>query len=122
MVPAICAGKDRRPLPSFMPLSAVIVDDEQLARDELAYLLKNVDDVNVVEPRPALGEGDPEPEGGIGLLRAVVGNQDPGERDRLDLGTTRVRRHIVIVEMRRERRMKPVLAPPSWSLHTGLLQ
>jgi len=31
-----------------MPLSTVIVDDEQLARDELAYLLKNVDDVNVV--------------------------------------------------------------------------
>src|SRR5438067_5025514 len=31
-----------------MPLSAVIVDDEQLARDELAYLLKKVDDVNVV--------------------------------------------------------------------------
>src|SRR6202161_1796853 len=31
-----------------MPLSAVIVDDEQLARDELAYLLKSVDDVNVV--------------------------------------------------------------------------
>src|SRR5205814_5634354 len=31
-----------------MPLSAVIVDDEQLARDELAYLLKNVDDVDVV--------------------------------------------------------------------------
>jgi len=31
-----------------MPLSAVIVDDEQLARDELAYLLKNVGDVNVV--------------------------------------------------------------------------
>ena len=31
-----------------MPLSAVIVDDEQLARDELAYLLKNADDVNVV--------------------------------------------------------------------------
>jgi DNA-binding LytR/AlgR family response regulator len=31
-----------------MPLSAVIVDDEQLARDELAYLLKNSDDVNVV--------------------------------------------------------------------------
>ncbi len=31
-----------------MSLSAVIVDDEQLARDELAYLLKNVDDVNVV--------------------------------------------------------------------------
>ena len=30
-----------------MPLSAVIVDDEQLARDELAYLLNNAD-VNVV--------------------------------------------------------------------------
>jgi two-component system response regulator LytT len=35
-------------LDAIMPLSAVIVDDEQLARDELAYLLKNVDDVNVV--------------------------------------------------------------------------
>src|SRR6202046_3926622 len=31
-----------------MALSAVIVDDEQLARDELAYLLKNTDDVSVV--------------------------------------------------------------------------
>lgn len=31
-----------------MSLSAVIVDDEQLARDELAYLVKNVADVNVV--------------------------------------------------------------------------
>ena len=31
-----------------MPLSAVIVDDEQLARDELAFLLKLVGDVNVV--------------------------------------------------------------------------
>src|SRR5512142_1338880 len=31
-----------------MQLSAVIVDDEQLARDELAYLLKNLGDVNVV--------------------------------------------------------------------------
>lgn len=31
-----------------MPLSAVIVDDEQLARDELAYLLKSVGDVEVV--------------------------------------------------------------------------
>jgi two-component system, LytTR family, response regulator LytT len=31
-----------------MPLSALIVDDEQLARDELAYLLKNAGDVNVV--------------------------------------------------------------------------
>jgi two-component system, LytTR family, response regulator LytT len=31
-----------------LPLSAVIVDDEQLARDELAYLLKNTSEVNVV--------------------------------------------------------------------------
>src|SRR5215470_8664612 len=31
-----------------MSLSAVIVDDEQLARDELAYLVKNAGDVNVV--------------------------------------------------------------------------
>jgi two-component system response regulator LytT len=31
-----------------MPLSAIIVDDEQLARDELAYLLKSASDVNVV--------------------------------------------------------------------------
>ena len=31
-----------------MPLSTVIVDDEQLARDELAYLLKNIGDVEVV--------------------------------------------------------------------------
>ncbi|MGA7560483.1 MAG: LytTR family DNA-binding domain-containing protein [Terriglobales bacterium] len=31
-----------------MPLSAIIVDDEQLARDELAYLLKNAGDVNLV--------------------------------------------------------------------------
>ena len=31
-----------------MPLSAVIVDDEQLARDELVFLLKQVDDVEVV--------------------------------------------------------------------------
>ncbi|MGA3211846.1 MAG: LytTR family DNA-binding domain-containing protein [Terriglobales bacterium] len=30
-----------------MPLSAVIVDDEQLARDELAYLLKNAGDVEI---------------------------------------------------------------------------
>src|SRR3954469_15199860 len=50
-----CAG-NIAPLYSFqnfsagakMSLSAVIVDDEQLARDELAYLLKNADDVNVV--------------------------------------------------------------------------
>ncbi len=31
-----------------MALSAVIVDDEQLARDELAYLLKSVGDVEVI--------------------------------------------------------------------------
>jgi two-component system response regulator LytT len=31
-----------------MPLSAVIVDDEQLARDELSYLLKGVDDLHIV--------------------------------------------------------------------------
>ena len=31
-----------------MSLSAVIVDDEQLARDELAFLLKDVDDLEVV--------------------------------------------------------------------------
>ncbi|MBZ5530875.1 MAG: LytTR family DNA-binding domain-containing protein [Acidobacteriia bacterium] len=31
-----------------MPLSTLIVDDEQLARDELSYLLKSVDDVNIV--------------------------------------------------------------------------
>src|SRR3954468_14120848 len=33
---------------SKVSLSAVIVDDEQLARDELAYLLKNIGDVDVV--------------------------------------------------------------------------
>jgi two-component system response regulator LytT len=31
-----------------VPISAVIVDDEQLARDELSYLLKSVDDVHIV--------------------------------------------------------------------------
>jgi two-component system, LytTR family, response regulator LytT len=31
-----------------MSLSVIIVDDEQLARDELAYLLKSVDDVDIV--------------------------------------------------------------------------
>jgi two-component system LytT family response regulator/two-component system response regulator LytT len=31
-----------------VPLSAVIVDDEQLARDELSYLLKSMDDINIV--------------------------------------------------------------------------
>lgn len=33
---------------SSMALSAVIVDDEQLARDELSYLLKGVEDLNIV--------------------------------------------------------------------------
>src|SRR3954463_9545181 len=31
-----------------MPLTTIIVDDEQLARDELAYLLNKVDDIKVV--------------------------------------------------------------------------
>jgi DNA-binding LytR/AlgR family response regulator len=33
---------------SAMSLSTLIVDDEQLARDELAYLLKNIGDVDVI--------------------------------------------------------------------------
>jgi len=45
-----------------MSLSAVIVDDEQLARDELAFLLKNVDDIDVV----AQGKNGVE---GVGLIR-----------------------------------------------------
>src|SRR6202041_743967 len=45
-----------------MSLSAVIVDDEQLARGELAFLLKNVDDVDVV----AQGKNGVE---GVGLIR-----------------------------------------------------
>ncbi len=45
-----------------MPLSAVIVDDEQLARDELAYLLTHNSDVNVV----AQGKNGLE---AIGLIR-----------------------------------------------------
>src|SRR5690349_18844523 len=32
----------------MMSLSTIIVDDEQLARDELAYLLQNVGDVNLI--------------------------------------------------------------------------
>jgi two-component system LytT family response regulator/two-component system response regulator LytT len=31
-----------------MPLSVIIVDDEQLARDELTYLLREMDDVDVI--------------------------------------------------------------------------
>ncbi len=38
-----------------MPLSAVIVDDEQLARDELGYLLKSLDDVTVAADRLCYG-------------------------------------------------------------------
>jgi two-component system response regulator LytT len=45
-----------------MALSAVIVDDEQLARDELAYLLKNLGDVDVV----AQGKNGLE---GVNLIR-----------------------------------------------------
>ncbi|HZQ68468.1 MAG TPA: LytTR family DNA-binding domain-containing protein [Terriglobales bacterium] len=45
-----------------MTLSAVIVDDEQLARDELAYLLKNSGEVNVV----AQGKNGLE---GVSLIR-----------------------------------------------------
>jgi two-component system, LytTR family, response regulator LytT len=53
------SARNRQPEESFrlfwgtiyteaMALSAVIVDDEQLARDELTYLLKSVEDVNIV--------------------------------------------------------------------------
>lgn len=45
-----------------MPLSAVIVDDEQLARDELAFLLKSLGDVDVV----AQGKNGLE---GVNLIR-----------------------------------------------------
>src|ERR1700750_1408216 len=45
-----------------MPISAVIVDDEQLARDELTFLLKDVGDVNVV----AQGKNGVE---GVNLIR-----------------------------------------------------
>ncbi len=45
-----------------MTLSAVIVDDEQLARDELAFLLKDVEDVHVV----AQGKNGVE---GVNLIR-----------------------------------------------------
>lgn len=31
-----------------MPISTIIIDDEQLAREELSYLLKSVDDVEIV--------------------------------------------------------------------------
>jgi two-component system response regulator LytT len=31
-----------------MALSVIIIDDEQLARDELAYLLRDIDDLDVV--------------------------------------------------------------------------
>jgi len=41
-------GDDQRQRGTIMSLSAVIVDDEQLARDELAYLLKNIGEVEIV--------------------------------------------------------------------------
>ena len=31
-----------------MPLSVIIVDDEQLARDELSYLLRDVEDLDII--------------------------------------------------------------------------
>ncbi len=31
-----------------MPLSVIIVDDEQLAREELSYLLRDLDDVEII--------------------------------------------------------------------------
>ena len=31
-----------------MPLSVIIVDDEQLARDELSFLLRNIDELEVI--------------------------------------------------------------------------
>ena len=31
-----------------MPLSGIIVDDEQLAREELSYLLRDLDDVEII--------------------------------------------------------------------------
>ncbi len=31
-----------------MPLSVIIVDDEQLARDELSYLLRDMEDLDII--------------------------------------------------------------------------
>ncbi len=45
-----------------MPLSTLIIDDEQLARDELNFLLKNVEDVQVI----AQGKNGVE---GVSLIR-----------------------------------------------------
>src|SRR3954469_12346427 len=45
-----------------MPLTTIIIDDEQLARDELNFLLKNVGDVEVI----AQGKNGVE---GINLIR-----------------------------------------------------
>jgi len=45
-----------------MPLTTIIIDDEQLARDELAFLLKSVEDVEVV----AQGKNGVE---GVNLIR-----------------------------------------------------
>src|ERR1700732_2736320 len=59
---ALHAGHRAASALNTMPLSAIIVDDEQLARDELAYLLKNLGDVNVV----AQGKNGLE---GVNLIR-----------------------------------------------------
>src|SRR3954469_4693997 len=45
-----------------MPLTTIIIDDEQLARDELNFLLKSVGDVNVI----AQGKNGVE---GVNLIR-----------------------------------------------------
>ena len=52
-----------------MSLSAIIVDDEQLARDELAYLLKELD-VDVV----AQGKNGME---AVNLIKEVAGTRPP---------------------------------------------
>src|ERR1700678_1422469 len=41
-------SSDRGPLPQPMPLTALIVDDEPLARQELLYLLQSAEGVDIV--------------------------------------------------------------------------
>src|SRR6201997_2064816 len=76
-----------------MSLSAVIVDDEQLARDELAFLLKGVGDINVVaqgkngleaislirEHNPDLVFLDVQMPGldGFGVIKKLLDKKDP---------------------------------------------
>src|ERR1700681_1342004 len=76
-----------------MSLSAVIVDDEQLARDELAYLLKNIGDVEEVaqgkngleavslirEHSPDLGFLDVQMPGldGFGVIKKLLDKKIP---------------------------------------------